>query len=87
VAAGAIRPVIYSFLIGCAVQIAVGIVNKYTSWYQYCDVIVVSKPSRSALRPIFAVCSKYVWPDLLADVATALCFGYAILLMVRTFIT
>lgn len=86
VSSGAIGTIVYAFLAGCAIQIIIGFLNKYWTWYQYCDEISLIAPPRSWLRAVFEFCGRHVWTDIVADIVTAGCFGYAIVLMMRSLI-
>jgi hypothetical protein len=76
---------VYPFLFGCAVQILVALLNKYSSWYAYAAETHPPRKSRK-LYKFWVWVSVQIWIDILADLLTVAAFGWAVFIVVITFV-
>lgn len=71
------------FLGGVASQVLIAFINKISMWYlNYADENPTFKDT-SRYKISFAV-SEVFWPDILADITSIGCIGYATFLLFRT---
>jgi hypothetical protein len=73
-----LRPVVFAFLVGCAVQILNVILNKTSSWYahSFCDD-ETAQPN-SLIRFLIRT-QKMYWIDAVVDITTFIVFGYSVI--------
>lgn len=69
------------FLIGCAIQVLIALINKFAAWHNYW-----AQQNGFAPGVLYEKLSAWFWIDEGADLATAGMFAYAIVLMVQSFL-
>jgi hypothetical protein len=81
---GMLREVAALFLIGAAAQIVGALLNKITNWYVY---IAAYEPTFRGTRmhKLSEWFTHQFWFDILVDVVTIICFGYAAWRMLTIF--
>lgn len=87
----ALGSVVYAFLIGCAFQICIAMLNKIAGWYGYYysdydehDTTTHDRPNR--LINILVKLNDKFWIDILADILSIICFAFAVVRLVAAVI-
>lgn len=69
--------VVYSFLVGVALQVIIALVNKWVNWYLYFTHINLEKYEHKWTYKIIDWISERFWIDVIADLGSIVAFGLA----------
>ena len=82
---GVAKEIVIALLIGCASQILVAILNKYSSWHAYAESYNPKLRIKRGYR-FWSFVSEQIWLDIAFDVFSICAFGYVLLQLFWMFV-